>query len=84
MKETVDATKQRFDRDAALALARTAKSIVAGRGKNLIELDPAEASDDELAKLLLGPSGNLKAPTARVGSRLLVGFNEIVYRKYLA
>jgi len=32
---------------------------------------------------MLGPTGNLRAPTLRRGSTLLVGFNEGVYRKTL-
>jgi hypothetical protein len=28
---------------------------------------------------MLGPTGNLRAPTARVGKTLVVGFNEEAY-----
>jgi len=31
--------------------------------------------DAELKQLMLGPSGNLRAPTTRSGERLFVGFN---------
>jgi hypothetical protein len=37
--------------------------------------------DDTLASYLLGPSGNLKAPTLRMGKMLLVGFGEQAYRE---
>ncbi len=30
---------------------------------------------------MLGPTGNLRAPTIRTGATVLVGFNEEVYRK---
>ena len=33
---------------------------------------------------MLGPTGNLRAPTLRVGRTLLVGFDEETYRKVLA
>lgn len=39
--------------------------------------------DDTLAAHLLGPTGNLKAPTVRVGKTLLVGFSEEAYRQVL-
>ncbi len=39
--------------------------------------------DDTLAAHLLGPTGNLKAPTIRQGSTLLVGFSEEAYRQVL-
>ena len=32
-----------------------------------------------LLKAMLGPTGNLRAPTIRKGKTLLVGFNEEVY-----
>ena len=38
---------------------------------------------DTLAKLLLGPTGNLRAPTLVVGKTVIVGFNEEVYEKAL-
>jgi hypothetical protein len=36
---------------------------------------------ETLAKLLVGPSGNLRAPTPRVGKTLVVGFNEEMYHE---
>ena len=33
----------------------------------------------ELEKVALGPTGNLRAPTLRVGKTWFVGFNEEVY-----
>lgn len=32
--------------------------------------------EDEIASLIMGRSGNLRAPTLRVGKKLIVGFNE--------
>lgn len=85
MAEQTDATKQRKGRDEALKLAKTAKRVVVGRGKKVVVLDMQQAPpDDELAALLLGPTGNLKAPTLRLGDTLLVGFSEEAYRQILA
>ena len=55
------------------------------RGKNVVDFDLAkERPDDEtLLKHLIGPTGNLRAPTVRVGDTLAVGFNEEAYRKLL-
>lgn len=39
--------------------------------------------DDTLAAHLLGPTGNLRAPTLRKGNTLLVGFNEDAYEETL-
>lgn len=85
MAEQTDAAKQRKGRDEALKLARAAKRVVVGRGKKVVVLDMKQAPpDDELAALLLGPTGNLKAPTLRLGDTLLVGFSEEAYRQILA
>lgn len=34
---------------------------------------------DTLKKFLVGPTGNLRAPTLRLGNTLVVGFNEQMY-----
>lgn len=38
--------------------------------------------DDTLAGAMIGPTGNLRAPTIRKGKKLLVGFNEDAYREF--
>ena len=43
--------------------------------------DPPD--DDTLAKALLGPTGNLRAPTLRSGKKLVVGFNQELYDEQL-
>ena len=72
-------------RQTALALARRADRVVAARGKKVVELDmKKDAPDDEtLLAVLLGPTGNLRAPAALVGRTLVVGFNPDVYREVL-
>ena len=37
----------------------------------------------ELLSLLLGPTGNLRAPTLRKGRKLIVGFDEATYKQLL-
>ncbi len=39
--------------------------------------------DSELLTAMLGPTGNLRAPTLRAGDTLLVGFNPDVYAEEL-
>lgn len=73
-------------REDALQLAKSVERVVAGRGKKVLIFDMKKSppTDDELAAVLLGPSGNLKAPTLRIGQTLLVGFNEDAYRQELS
>ena len=81
----VDAKKVRHGRADAIALARSAQTVLAARGKNLVRFNmTTDAPDDDtLAAHILGPTGNLKAPTLRVGDTLLVGFSEEGYRRLL-
>ncbi|MBK8265510.1 MAG: hypothetical protein IPK80_29800 [Nannocystis sp.] len=82
--ETTSANKVRFERDQALELARRAERVVIARGAKLIELDPKATDADQLAALLLGPSGKLRAPALRVGPVLYVGFTPAMYSAALA
>lgn len=59
-------------------MARQAQRLIAAKGKKIttIDLQTAPPADDVLASLLLGPTGNLRAPTLRVGQTILVGYND--------
>lgn len=57
--------------------------IYAAKGKNVVHVDLRREKPDQatLAKLLLGPTGNLRAPTLRKGKTLVVGFDQETYQK---
>jgi len=69
----------------ALALARQARRLIAAKGKKVTSVDLAkdQPSDAVLAALMLGPTGNLRAPIMRVGQTVLVGYNDEVFAKEL-
>lgn len=80
-KTIVDANKQKQGRSEALALAKTVNVIHVAKGKKLVTINMKDAPDeDTLAGLLLGPTGNLRAPTIRKGKTLYVGFHEEAYQ----
>ena len=81
--DITDAGKERKGAEEALRLARSAERVVVGKGKKVTVFDMKKAppSDEELLKVILGPTGNLKAPTLRLGRTLLVGFSEEMYRQ---
>lgn len=83
--EKVDAKKQVVGREAAIALARQATEIVAARGSTVKRLDPRAAgvTDEQIAALVIGPSGNLRAPALRIGGKLVIGFEPGMYREVL-
>jgi arsenate reductase-like glutaredoxin family protein len=59
--------------------------VIAVRGKSVVTFDmKKDPPDDEtLMAHIIGRTGNLRAPTLRVGKTLLVGFNEETYREVL-
>jgi hypothetical protein len=83
--ESVAANKTRIGPADALKLLSGIDRLIAARGKRVVEFDlKRDRPDDEtLLAHLIGPTGNLRAPTARVGKTLLVGFNPDVYGRVL-
>jgi len=59
--------------------------VYATKGKKVVHVDVRRDKPDRatLESLLIGPSGNLRAPTLRRGRTLLVGFDEATYAKVL-
>ncbi len=56
--------------------------MIVAKGKKVVTFDMIKArpSDSELLEVMLGPTGNLRAPAIRRGKTLLIGFNEETYR----
>jgi hypothetical protein len=71
--------------DQALAVLAGADELYAIKGKRVVRVDLRKGRRDRalLLELLLGPTGNLRAPTLRKGRTLLVGFDEATYRLVL-
>ena len=80
-KATVNAAKEKIDAAKALELLAGIDTIVVLRGKKIDRLDLKKNRPDDAAilALIIGPTGNLRAPTAKVGKTMLVGFNEEAY-----
>lgn len=78
----VDARKVKLGRTQALRIARDASQIYVAKGKRVahINMKKDRPDDETLAHLILGPTGNLRSPTLRKGSTLLIGFDEETYR----
>ncbi|MBN2226109.1 MAG: hypothetical protein JW763_01970 [candidate division Zixibacteria bacterium] len=55
------------------------------KGKKTVKFDLKKdrPNQAELVRHLLGPTGNLRAPTLIAGKTILVGFNEEVYTEQL-
>ena len=80
MKEETSASKK-LGADKALELAKSASRIIVMKGKKITDFDmkkepPKKA---ELLSVMLGATGNLRAPTIVRGKTVLVGFNQEVF-----
>ncbi|MCA9128310.1 MAG: hypothetical protein KDB22_14560 [Planctomycetales bacterium] len=84
-KEEVNAKKQVMGIGEAKTLLGRATKLVSARGKKVVSVDLRKETltDDEIAKLMLGPTGNLRAPTLVVGKTLLIGFDQATYQEVL-
>jgi len=83
VSEQTPASKKLQSADAK-RLLKDASSLVAMKGKKVTEIDVKSASNKDAVAAMLGPTGNLRAPTIKVGKTLLVGFNEEIYGRELA
>jgi arsenate reductase-like glutaredoxin family protein len=84
-REIVEAKKSTLKAADALKLAHSVDEIFATKGTKHVHfnLNSDKPSDDELLAVMLGPTGNMRAPTLRKGRRLLVGYNESSYKEVL-
>ena len=81
-KESVPASRK-LGREDALALVSAASKVIVAKGKKVDLFPIAGPPSDQVVEAMLGPTGNLRAPTMRVGKTLMVGFNEEQYRSIL-
>ena len=81
----MDAKKATITRRQALEVLDGVDEVYATKGRKVIRVDLKREKLDRatLEGLLIGPSGNLRAPTLRRGRTLLVGFDEATYSKVL-
>ena len=77
VKDKVPASQKLQAKDAKAMLKQASKLIVA-KGKKVSKFS-AKTGGSEAVAAMLGPTGNLRAPTLRIGKTLLVGFNEEIY-----
>lgn len=83
--EQIDARKEKYGAQDAIKLARAATELWSAKGKKIVHynLKKDNPTDEELIKVLMGPSGNLRAPTFRRGKKLFVGFHDEELAKFL-
>lgn len=81
--ETVtDARKASLAEEEAWQVLAAAREIIVAKGKKRLVFDPRRDSRETILKETLGRSGTLRAPTLRIGDRLLVGYNDELYAQF--
>ena len=59
----------------------SASLILTGKGNKRQEWNPVSDDKANILKDVIGPSGNLRAPTWRIGNEFIVGFNPELYEE---
>ena len=80
--ETIPASRK-LGRDRALELASSAERVIVAKGKKVRDFDPSQDDQETIADAMLGPTGNLRAPTLVIGKTVVVGFNDERYQEIL-
>ena len=82
----VDAKKDRYGQAEVIDVIKGMNKLLVAKGKKVTTVDLKKDRPDDLAlaKLLLGPTGNLRAPTLKTGKVVVVGFNQEMYEEVFA
>ena len=80
-----NARKVSFGASSLKNVIGNATTVYAVRGKKVatIELTDDKLTAEVVRKLILGPTGNLRAPAILRGDSFIVGFNEELYQQLL-
>ena len=86
LPEPTDAKKEKIGPEQAVEMARQATQLIAAKGKKVVKYDLKKdnPSDEDLIKVMIGPSGNLRAPTLRTGKKIFIGFLEEELTQFLS
>ena len=79
-KESVPASRKLGAEDAR-SLAAAASTVIVAKGKQVQTFKPGGKPSAEVVEAMLGPTGNLRAPTIRKGRTLLVGFDASTFQE---
>jgi hypothetical protein len=62
-------------------MAKAASKVFVAKGKKISEFKPAGKASAEIVAAMLGPTGNLRAPTIRKGKTVVVGYNDELFEQ---
>ena len=60
-----------------------AKEVYVVNGRKIQHWQPDESNKEAILAKAIGRSGNLRAPTIKIGDATIVGFNEALYEEMM-
>jgi len=86
IQEEHNAGKEPYKEVAVRELLAGLEKVIVTSGKKILEFDDIKNTskiddNEEMMKKIIGRSGNLRAPSLRIGSNLYVGYNEELYER---
>lgn len=83
IKDKTPASKK-LQASYAQELLENASKLIAMKGKKVTEISVAKSVSEEAIAATLGPTGNMRAPTIKIGKTILVGFNEEIFNQHFS
>lgn len=77
----MDARKSKIDVQQAWEIVKDAKNICVAKGKKVVNFSQVADEKEAVLKQIMGPSGNLRAPTLQINNQLIIGFNPEMYEE---
>ena len=82
VRETVSASRK-LNADHARDLLNGMNTLIIAKGKKSETWNLKSGITEEMVQAMLGPTGNLRAPTLKSGKTVLVGFVDDAWSKIL-
>ena len=79
-EEKVPASRK-LGRDDAVAILAVSTVLQVAKGKSRARFEGQALRSEDAVRAMLGPTGNLRAPTLRVGGTVLVGFDPEMFEE---
>ena len=79
VEEQVNAARDTISGEDVWELVSGGSRIVVAQNKKILEFDPQKDDKADIIACVSGRTGNLRAPTLRIGSTYYVGINEELY-----
>ncbi|MCM2271983.1 MAG: hypothetical protein NDJ18_05450 [candidate division Zixibacteria bacterium] len=86
IKSRTSTKQQSYSETQARGLLEGIEVLISLKGRSVVRVDLRKAKPGwvELAKLMIGPTGKLRAPVIRKGKTLIIGFHNETYCELLA